>query len=168
MATNPRIRLDKRDLRILQELQADNSITYRTMADRVALSPSACVSRVQQMEKAGVICGYHARIDINKVRPTLVMMAEISLSSHHPSDLQAFDNLLRSMPEIVEILRVNGPVDYIVRILLSDVHEWHDFAHRLIASDNKVEKMVTHIVMEETKPFYGYPAPALDAMGLDE
>ncbi|WCL53271.1 Lrp/AsnC family transcriptional regulator [Gimibacter soli] len=153
-------KLDKRDYLILKELQDDSTITYRTMSERVALSPSACVSRVQLMEKSGVILGYHASIAIEKVRPTLVMLAEISLASHNPDDIRAFDNLLKSMPEIVEVLRVNGPFDYVVRFCLSGVHEWQEFAHRLLEPKYKVEKMVTHVVMEETKRFAGYPVPS--------
>lgn len=159
MGKSPSNQLDKRDLRILEELQANSTITYRELGDRVALSPSACVSRVKSMEKSGIIVGYHASVAIEKVRPTLFMIAEISLSSHNPNDLRVFDKLLCSTPEIVEVLRVNGPFDYIVRFLLSNVQEWQEFAHRLIEPKYKVEKMVTHVVMEETKRFTGYPLP---------
>lgn len=161
MKAKDQFALDRWDYRILQEMQDNCMTTYRALGDRVALSPSACVSRVQAMEKAGVILGYHASVAIEKVRPTLIMIAEISLASHHPDHLRAFDNLLRSTPEIVEVLRVNGPFDYIVRFLLSNVQEWQEFAHRLIQPQYKVEKMVTHVVMEELKRFTSYPVPTV-------
>jgi len=153
------VQLDKRDLKILHELQADNTITYRELANRVALSPSACVARVKQLEDQGYILGYHAAIAIERVRPTFVMVAEVSMASHVPDDLAQFDALLISMPEVIEVLRVNGPFDYIVKFLLSDVREWQGFAHRLLAPQNRVEKMVSHVVMQELKPFRGYPIP---------
>ena len=151
--------LDKRDLKILHELQANNTITYRELANRVALSPSACVTRVKQLEDEGYILGYHAAIAIERVRPTFVMVAEIALASHVPDDIAHFDNLLLATPEVIEVLRVNGSFDYIVKFLLSDVREWQGFAHRLLAPQNKVEKMVSHVVMQELKPFSGYPIP---------
>lgn len=153
------VNLDKRDLKILHELQANDTITYRELANRVALSPSACVTRVKQLEDEGYILGYHAAIAIERVRPTFVMVAEISLASHVPDDIAHFDALLLSTAEVVEVLRVNGPFDYIVKFLLSDVREWQGFAHRLLAPQNKVEKMVSHVVMQELKPFSGYPIP---------
>lgn len=132
-------------------------ITYRALSERVALSPSACVLRVQQMEKAGIIRGYHAAVAIEKVEPVVFMVAEIALASHHPDDIRAFDRVLREMPEVIEVLRVNGPLDYIVRVMLPSVQDWHGFAVRLTDPAHKVEKMVTHVVMEEVQRFTGYP-----------
>jgi Lrp/AsnC family transcriptional regulator, leucine-responsive regulatory protein len=157
MKSRTELKLDKLDLKILHELQANNTITYRALSDRVALSPSACVARVKQLEEAGIIQGYHASIAIARVRPTLVMMAEITLASHQVEDIDRFDKLLLGTREVVEVLRVNGPFDYIVRIMLASVEEWHGFAKRLLLPEYKVQKMVTHIVMQDLKPFNGYP-----------
>jgi Lrp/AsnC family transcriptional regulator, leucine-responsive regulatory protein len=151
------VSLDKRDLKILSELQENNTITYRELASRVALSPSACVTRVKQLEDEGYILGYHAAIAIDRVHPTFIMVAEISLASHVPEDIGRFDELMLSTPEVIEVLRVSGRFDYMVKFLLTDMREWQGFAHRLLAPQNKVEKMVTHVVMQELKPFRGYP-----------
>jgi Lrp/AsnC family transcriptional regulator, leucine-responsive regulatory protein len=151
------LKLDKLDLKILHELQKDSTITYRALSERVALSPSACVGRVRQLEEAGIISGYHAAIAIDRVRPTLIMVAEISLASHSVEDLERFDKLLLGTSEVVEVMRVNGPFDYIVRIMLPAVSEWHAFAKRLLLPEYKVQKMITHVVMQELKPFAGYP-----------
>jgi DNA-binding Lrp family transcriptional regulator len=157
MKERSELKLDRRDHKILRELQADSTITYRNLSERVALSPSACVARVKAMEEAGIIKGYHAHIAINRVRPTLVMIAEITLASHQLDDLAKFDKLLQDTPEVVEVLRVNGPFDYIIRIMLPSVDEWHPFAARLLSDAQKVQKMVTHVVMQDFKPFNGYP-----------
>jgi DNA-binding Lrp family transcriptional regulator len=160
MKARSELKLDRLDLKILHELQTDSTITYRTLSERVALSPSACVGRVKQMEEAGIISGYHAAIAIERVRPTLIMIAEISLASHSVEDLERFDRLLLGTREVVEVMRVNGPFDYIVRIMLPGVAEWHAFAKRLLLPDYKVQKMTTHVVMQELKPFAGYPVQA--------
>jgi DNA-binding Lrp family transcriptional regulator len=154
------LKLDRLDLKILHELQADSTITYRALSERVALSPSACVGRVRQLEEAGIISGYHASVVIERVRPTLIMVAEISLASHSVEDIERFDKLLLGTREVVEVMRVNGPFDYIVRIMLPGVAEWQAFAKRLLLPEYKVQKMITHVVMQELKPFAGYPVQA--------
>jgi Lrp/AsnC family leucine-responsive transcriptional regulator len=157
MKDRKELRIDRLDLKILHELQVDSMITYRNLSDRVALSPSACVARVKALEEAGIIKGYHAQVAIARVRPTLVMIAEISLASHQAEDLAKFDKLLLDTHEVVEVLRVNGPFDYIIRIMLPSVDDWHPFATKLLSADYKVEKMVTHVVMQDFKSFNGYP-----------
>lgn len=153
-------KIDRLDHKILHELQIDSTITYRDLSERVALSPSACVARVKALEEAGIIKGYHAHVAINRVRPTLVMIAEIALASHQTEDLARFDRLLMNTPEVVEVLRVNGPFDYIVRIMLSSIEEWQPFTAKLLSAEHKVQKMITHMVMQDFKPFNGYPVEA--------
>jgi Lrp/AsnC family leucine-responsive transcriptional regulator len=77
--------LDRTDLKILQALQSEGRITNQTLAARVALSPSACLARIRQLEATGVISGYHAHVALELVRPTLFLYAEISLKRHSPA-----------------------------------------------------------------------------------
>lgn len=152
-------KLDSRDRKILQELQANSTITYRDLSDRVALSPSACVARVKIMEQANIIEGYHAHIAVSRIQAMIVMIAEITLDSHRLEDLGRYDHFLQSLPEVVEVLRVHGPTDYIVRIMLPSVEDWQPFGTRLLSEDFKVRKMNTHLVVQHFKPFKGYPVP---------
>ena len=151
------LRLDGIDLKILEELQADSTITYRELSTRVALSASACVARVKQLEKRGVILGYHAAIAVERVRPTLLVMAEVVMRKHAIAELDRFDRFLHTRPEVIEIMRVQGPSDYILKLMMSDMREWRTFAHRLLSPENGVERMVSHLVIEEPKTFTGYP-----------
>ena len=152
-----RTRIDGTDVKILEALQADCTITYRDLSARVALSPSACVTRVKQLERNGVIRGYHAAVDIEKVRPTLLVIAELILRSHVIAEMDRFDAFLRSRPEVLEIMRVQGPSDYILKLMMSDIREWRAFAHRLLSPEHGVERMVSHLVIEEPMTFTGYP-----------
>ncbi len=151
------IRLNGIDIKILEELQADSTITYRELSARVALSASACVGRVKRLEKLGVILGFHAAIAVERVRPTLLVMAEIVMRKHLIAELDRFDRFLRTRPEVIEIMRVQGPSDYILKLMLSDMRHWRTFAHRLLSPENGVERMVSHLVIEELKTFSGYP-----------
>ncbi len=151
------LRLDGIDLRILEELQADSTVTYRQLSARVSLSASACVARVKRLETQGIILGYHAAVAVDRVRPTLLVMAEVVMRKHAIADLDRFDRFLHTRPEVVEIMRVQGPSDYILKLVMSDMREWRTFAHRLLSPENGVERMVSHLVIEEPKTFTGYP-----------
>jgi Lrp/AsnC family leucine-responsive transcriptional regulator len=153
------LKLDRLDFKILTELQANSRITYKTLSDRVALSASACLSRVKLLEQAGFIAGYHARVSAAVLEPALVMIAEISLSKHSVEDVRRVDTLLRSMPEIVEVMRVSGPFDYLARLVVADMQAWREFAGRLMNNETGIDKMISHLVIEEVKSFTGYPLP---------
>lgn len=149
--------LDKIDLKILQALQADGRMTNRTLSKQVALSPSACLARVNQLERSGIIAGYHASIDTERVRPTLLVLAEVMFGKHTEDLFAVFDAMIMSTPEVVEAYRVSGTVDYIIKFVVSDIQEWRDVAEKVLSADFKVEKMTSHIVVIEAKRFKGYP-----------
>ena len=149
--------LDRIDLKILAALQADGRITNQALADRVALSPSACLARVRRLERDGFIQGYHARLDIERIRPTLTVYGEVTLKSHRPAELLAFEAALAAIPEVVEAAQVSGPFDYLIKAVCSDVRAWGELADRLLQEDLGVDKIASHILMKDAKPFRGAP-----------
>jgi Lrp/AsnC family transcriptional regulator, leucine-responsive regulatory protein len=149
--------LDRTDLKILQALQSEGRLTNQTLAQRVALSPSACLSRVRQLEEAGVISGYHAHIAVEMVRPTLLILAEISLKQHNSREFTRFESTIRNMPEIVEAAQVSGQFDYLLKVVVPDIRAWRELAGRLQDGESGVEKVITHIVLKDAKTFCGFP-----------
>lgn len=152
--------LDRIDLKILAALQADGRITNQALADQVALSPSACLSRVRRLEREGFIQGYHARLDIERIRPTLTVYGEVTLKSHRPAELLAFEAALAAIPEVVEAAQVSGPFDYLIKAVCPDVRAWGELADRLLQEDLGVDKIASHILMKDAKPFRGAPVSA--------
>ena len=152
--------LDRIDLKILAALQADGRITNQALADQVALSPSACLSRVRRLEREGFIQGYHARLDIERIRPTLTIYGEVTLKSHRPAELLAFEAALAAIPEVVEAAQVSGPFDYLIKAVCPDVRAWGELADRLLQEDLGVDKIASHILMKDAKPFRGAPVSA--------
>ena len=152
--------LDRIDLKILAALQADGRITNQALADQVALSPSACLSRVRRLEREGFIQGYHARLDIERIRPTLTVYGEVTLKSHRPAELLAFEAALAAIPEVVEAAQVSGPFDYLIKAVCPDVRAWGELADRLLQEDLGVDKIASHILMKDAKPFTGAPVTA--------
>lgn len=149
--------LDRLDLRILNALQADARITNQALADQVGLSPSACLARTRRLEVGGFILGYHARLDIERIRPTLTVYGEVTLKSHRPADLLAFEAVLAEIPEIVEAAQVSGPFDYLIKVVTPDVRAWGELADRLLQEGLGVDKIASHILMKDAKPNRGVP-----------
>jgi DNA-binding Lrp family transcriptional regulator len=109
------------------------------------------------LESVGLITGYHAILDLELIRPVMVVYAQVTMQRHLIDWFDKFDAVLRSVPEVVEAARVSGPFDYILKIVVTDMREFRQLAAELLTESNGVEKMVTHVLVQEAKRFSGYP-----------
>lgn len=148
--------IDRIDRKIMDLLQQDARITNQALADRVALSPSACLRRVRDLEERGFITGYHAQIAVDRIRNVLIVMAQISFERHALTDFGAFDTCIAGMPEIVESCRVSGLYDYMLRAVVDDMQDWKRLMLVMLNGGYGVEKIVSHFLMDEMKAFSGY------------
>lgn len=149
--------LDRIDLKILQALQEDARIKNRVLAARVALSPSACLRRVHDLEVRGLITGYGAHVAIDRIRTVTIVIAQISFERHSVGRFVDFDAWAARTPEIVESLRISGNYDYMLRVVVSDIHDWKRIMREMTGGDFGVEKIISHFLMEDMKTFQGYP-----------
>ncbi len=149
--------LDRVDRRILANLQAEGRLTNQALAERVALSPSACLARVRRLEEAGVILGYHARLDPFKLEAGLVLFAEVTLKAHGPDALARFDAAVQALPQVVEASHVSGPYDYLLKVVVADMAEWTKIGEQLTDPDVGADRINTHVLMRKPKIFVGYP-----------
>src|SRR5699024_4020186 len=94
--------LDRTDLRILEAIQRSGRITNQNLAKQVMLSPSACHKRLRVLESHGLIAGYRGDIVLEKVRPIMIVYAEISMRRHVLEVFERFEQILADTPEIVE------------------------------------------------------------------
>lgn len=118
------IEFDKIDRKILAELQADGRMTNALLAQRVNLSPSACLRRVQQLEESGVIQGYVALVRQEAIgRPTSIFV-EVTLNSQNEDLLQKFENAVLACPDIMECYLMSGDADYLIRVVASDTQDY--------------------------------------------
>lgn len=127
------------------------------VAERVALSPSACLARVRTLETKGLIRGYRAHVAVDRIRSVTVVLALVTFKQHVLEEFTAFDRRILAMPEVVEACRISGASDYLLRVIVNDVHHWKDIARLLLGGDYGVEKIVSQFLMDEVKPFSGYP-----------
>ena len=153
--------LDRIDRRILANLQAEGRLTNQALADRVALSPSACLARVKRLEEAGVIQGYHARLDPFALDIGLILFAEITLRAHAAEDHARVVEEIATIPQIVESSHVSGAFDYLLKVVVADLPEWTAIQERLTAPEVGAERINTHVLLHKPKIFVGYPVPKI-------
>lgn len=152
--------LDRIDRRILALLQAEGRLTNQALAERVALSPSACLARVRRLERAGVIRGYHARLDPFRLDVGLVLFVEVTLKGHGADELARFEAAIGALPEVVEASHVSGAYDYLLKVVVEDLAEWTRIGEHLTGEAAGAERIVTHVLLGKPKVFVGYPVKA--------
>ena len=149
--------LDRIDRRILAALQANARLTNQALSEQVSLSPSACLARVRRLELAGVIQGYHARLNPFALDLGLVLYAEVTLKGHSAEELKLFERMIDSIPAVVEASHMTGAYDYLLKVVTADMAEWTRIAEDVTSSNVGVERINTHVMMNKPKFFVGYP-----------
>lgn len=155
-------KLDTIDLRILATLQREGRITKLALAERVGLSPSPCWERLRRLEAAGIVTGYHARIAHRLLGPTTIAFAEITLASHRQADFDRFETAVSAIPEIVECWAVGGGLDYLLKVITTDIDAYQRLIDGLLAADVGIDRYFTYIV---TKPVKEEPGPPVERLG---
>ena len=115
------MKLDEIDSAILHRLQDRARMSIVDLAGQVGLSPSACSRRVEQLEAAGVIEGYHATISSKALGQTITSIVHITLDRQAGADLDAFENAVKECPHIVACFLMSGEYDYILRVTARDM-----------------------------------------------
>ena len=151
------VSLDRIDRRILAALQADGRITNQALSEKVALSPSACLARVRRLELAGVIQGYHARLDPFTLDVGLVLFAEVTLKAHGTAELARFDAAIDALTQVVEASHVSGAYDYLLKVVVADLAEWTEIRERLTTDEVGADRINTHVLLRKPKVFCGFP-----------
>lgn len=125
--------LDGTDVRILSALQSDGRITNQDLADQVNLSPSACLRRVRRLEDDGVIDGYSARLNPKSVGRSSNIFIEITLSGQSEAALEAFEQAIAQVPDVMECYLMAGQADYLVRVAVSSAEDY-ERVHKMYLS----------------------------------
>jgi Lrp/AsnC family transcriptional regulator, leucine-responsive regulatory protein len=155
--------LDRYSLQILAELQRDARLTVQQLSERVGLSATPCWKRVKEMEAAGVIRGYTAVVDREKVGLKLAVVVEANLSQHTEEWVQRFEQAVAASPQIVRCLATTGQSDYIMTVLVADIAHYEQTLHDTIFKLPGVTHVRSSIVLKEVKSVLALPIgePAL-------
>jgi DNA-binding Lrp family transcriptional regulator len=152
--------LDQIDVRILSVLQRDGRTTIQKLAEKVSLSPRACLDRVRRLEAAGVIAGYQAVVDLGQLSRPINVFAEIILEKH--AQQRRFERRLVALEEVVECWEVSGTVDYVARFVCRDLAAYQELTTALIEDASLgIARIVSHVALRPVRKFGGYPESLL-------
>ena len=118
------IKLDALDKSILNSLQSDGRISNSDLAERINLSPSACLRRVRQLEEAGIIEGYAMLVNPDAIGKPSNIFVEVSLSSQSEYSLNSFESAVAECPEVMECYLMAGDSDYLLRVVAADAADY--------------------------------------------
>lgn len=149
--------LDSVDLEILATLQEDGRITNVDLAARVGLTAPPCLRRVRSLEQAGVIRGYHARLDPIALGYTITVFAMVSLKSQAESDLRAFEEHVAILPQVRECHMLNGEIDFILKIVAPDLQSFQSFLTSELTAAPNVASVKTSLTIRASKDSPGVP-----------
>ncbi len=124
--------MDEFDIRILRLLQEDASLSVAAVAEQVGLSPTPCWRRIQKLEASGVIRGRVALLDAGRLDLGLTVFVHLRIARHGTDWLDDFTRKIMAMPEVLEVNRLAGNWDYLLRVLVADMPAYDRFYKRLI------------------------------------
>jgi len=142
---------DQIDEHILQELSRDGRISNLALAERVGLSPSACLRRVQELERSGVISGYRAVISPASRGIGFTAYIGVGLKEHSKAAQEQFERTISRAPEVVECHNITGTIEYLLRIECADLVAYKAFHSDVLGTVPQVVSITSYVVMGSPK-----------------
>ena len=141
--------MDKLDRSILSILQENARISNVDLADRIGLSASACLRRVAQLEKDGLITGYHANLSLEKLGHSVLVLVHITLQGQSKEMLRDFEAAVGNIPQILACFLLAGESDYLLRVAAKDVADYGRIHSEYLAALPNVMRMESNFVLRE-------------------
>ena len=145
------IKLDKYNSEILRELKINGRMANSELAEKIALSPSACLRRVQELENSGLITGYRAILDSELLGNSFIAYVNIGLAEHSTDSQQAFEQAINLAEEVKECHNITGAFEYLLRIETCDIKAFKTFHANVLGAIPQVRMITTHVVMDSPK-----------------
>lgn len=152
------MKLDAIDRRILLALQDNTDISIAQLADRAGLSQTPCWKRVQKLEEAGIINRRVALLTPEKLGLGLTVFVQVQAGDHSAEWLENFAATVSARPEVMELYRMAGDVDYMLRVVVSDMASFDAFYRQLIA-EIPLKNVTSRFAMERIKYTTALPLP---------
>ncbi len=152
--------LDPTDRRILSELQADGRMTNVELARRAGISAPPCLRRVRRLEEAGIIRGYHADTDPQKLGWEITFFAVVGLESQKETVLSGFEQMVASWPEVRECHMIRGGGDFLLKLVARDEAHENQLTQRLTNAPT-VARVQTLQTIRTSRALSGVPMDRL-------
>jgi Lrp/AsnC family transcriptional regulator of ectoine degradation len=143
--------LDAIDIRILSAVQKHGQLSKTKLAEIVNLSPTPCWVRLNKLKEAGFIRAYRADIALGRIGDLAQVVVTVSLTHHRKSDFDRFEAHIRKIDEVAECIATGGGMDYVLKILTSNLAEFQKLMEALLTADLGIDRYMTYIVTREIK-----------------
>ena len=153
------VELDRTDLLLLAELQQQGRLTNAELAERVHLSASATLRRIQRLEREGVIAGYRAEVDPERLGLGLQAFVRVQLKSHEADAIAAFTAFVNSWDEVIACHALTGDMDYLLQVAVRDLDHFSRFLLDRLLNQAGVADVNSSFVLRTVKAFQGMPLP---------
>jgi len=146
-----RPKIDLIDKKILSVLHREGRITKTKMSDHVGLSATRCWERMQALEKAGIIRGYHADVDLRRLARLSLFQVHVRLFDTSPAKARQFEHFISRVDEVISCQAVLGSVDYILMVVASDVESFQATMDEISIRDTSKFDFVTYPIAKNVK-----------------
>jgi len=143
--------IDAVNSRILSVLEKDGRISNIDLASRVGLSASACLRRIQELERSGVIKGYRAVIDREAIGGSITIFVTVGLSGQLKKHAQDFERAMATAPHVIECHNITGSVEYLLRVEVQDLATYKEFHANVLGGLSQVGSITSHICLGSSK-----------------
>ena len=126
--------MDAVDVKILDQLQHDASLSVSALSERIGVSKTACWRRIKNLEQSGTIRSRVTLVDPEKINLGVIAFAHVRTNQHHDDWLKRFTKAIDAMPEVLEFYRLSGDADYLLKIVAVDIKAYDAVYKRLIKS----------------------------------
>lgn len=150
-------RLDARDIAILRVLATEGRISKTDLAGRVGLSATPCWNRLKRLERAGLIEGYGARINLKKIAPHVTVFVAVELADHTAASFQTFEAALGRYDEVMACWGLGGGFDYLMQIVTRDIDAYQRLIDDMLQARIGLARYYTYVVTKPVKE--GGPPP---------
>ena len=155
--------LDRLDIRILDELQRDGSLSNQILAERVGLTPAPCLRRVKTLHKTGIIRDATLRLNHRKLNLNLMAIVHVRMDQHTSERFQEFEESIAHCSEILECYLITGhEADYQLKVVIPDMDRYHDFLLGKITTIPGVSGVTSTFVMRRVVENTKLPLDYLD------
>lgn len=148
--------MDRTDRKILAILQEDASLPVAEVARRVNLSQTPCWRRIQKLEAAGVILRRVVLVDPDAVGAGLTVFMQIQSADHSAEWMAQFEAVVTALPQVMEVFRMAGDVDYLLRAAIGSMAEY-DALYRSLIAAVPIKTVTSHFAIERVKSTTAYP-----------
>jgi Lrp/AsnC family leucine-responsive transcriptional regulator len=143
--------LDSIDQRILEALQQDARLSSQDLAEQVNLTPSPCWRRVKRLEEQGVIRGYRADLDAERLGFVVTAFVSVMLETHRADMGEAFESAVGAIPEVLRCHNISGRYDYLLEVVAPDLQHFGEFARNRLRTLPGVKEIYSSFVLKDVK-----------------